>query len=480
MNPHLIRAQLLIEQERYELAEHELRQLLIEDSSSTPGHALLAHCLKERKQFDQAVSEAELAIVSDPDASIGHHVLAGILLDRNRLPEARRSISEAIRLDPGDASHFAVLAQIEVRANRWDDCLTAALKGLEQDPDNIHCINLRSIALTSLGRREEAAESVHSALQRNPDDPVTHANEGWRLLHVRQPEQAMQHFQEALRLDPTSQFAQAGIVEAMKSRHFLYRWLFSFLLWMNRFTPKVQLMLVLGLMFGQRILVATVNSVPALEPLTPVIVIGYVTFVWMTWSGSALFDLVLLTSRFGRLALSAEKKLQAWLVGGCIFATLATFVLFAVQPGGSFTESRMITPLLFPGLTIPLMTVFQQQDTRRKVAIAWTVGLFLLCATANVRQFLLPWQLAAAFPQCLTQSQIEKLRQRFPSEADWLTVDLDAILSDSGERQEFRRRVEQILVPMSRDASAPGVYSVYGIILSTWLGMGLGMIPQRR
>ena len=39
-----------------------------------------------------------------------------------------------------------------------------------------------------------------AALARRPDDPMTHANQGWALLHEGKPYPAMEHFREALRL----------------------------------------------------------------------------------------------------------------------------------------------------------------------------------------------------------------------------------------------------------------------------------------
>ncbi|MDB5311521.1 MAG: tetratricopeptide repeat protein [Gemmataceae bacterium] len=46
---------------------------------------------------------------------------------------------------------------------------------------------------------------------------------GWALLHARQPAEALTHFREALRLDPTNEWARDGLIEALKARYWVYR-----------------------------------------------------------------------------------------------------------------------------------------------------------------------------------------------------------------------------------------------------------------
>ena len=482
MNPNILRARLLIQQDRFELAEEQLHLALAQEPSAE-AHALLAHCLCHREKFDEATQEAQLAIVQDPTDSFGHYTLACVMRQRNRLSEARQSIQEAIRLQPWDAESFSVLAGIECLASQWTDCLKAAEQGLALNADHIGCLNFRAMALTKLGRREQAGQSIHEAMRRNPDNAATHANEGWRLLHARQPDLAMQHFQESLRLDPGSEWARNGIVEAMKARHFIYRWLLSFFLWMNGFTPRIQLVLMLGLVFGQRILVAVMDSIPVLEPFSPVIIVGYLLFVWMCWSASALFDLVLMTSRFGRLALTGEKKTLAALVGICILTSVLVLTICAMQSGALVQSGRYAAAMLFLGMTIPVVTTFHSKGHRRKFAIVWTIGLLALIVTANIHALRQPARLAKAIPESMNAEQKAKARLKQPDEARWFELEVEDLLVDPGDASEknafvngYKARVRAIF----EESSTLFVYSIWGIALSTWLGAALAMIPVRR
>ncbi len=288
MNVHLQRAQVLLEQSRVEQAVQEIRQALTLDPDDARAHALLALCLTDLNHREEATQEAQAAIHLAPDQFLPHYALAVVLHRRRLLREARAAIGEAIRIDPYSSSAFATLASIEVTAKRWSEAVAAAEKGLEHDPDDRECTNMRAIALVKLGRQGEAAAAIEAALARDPDDAVTHANLGWALLHEGEAKQALGHFREALRLEPELEWARAGIVEALKARNFLYRWMLKWFLWMSRFNTSVQIALVLGILVGQQLLVRVINAVPVLEPLFWPIVILYLGFAWLTWCASGV------------------------------------------------------------------------------------------------------------------------------------------------------------------------------------------------
>ena len=238
MSPHFQRALLLYHQERHDLAIAELQQALAEEPHNARAHAILALCLLKKDQLDAATQEAQQAIALAPDEAFSYHVFSEILKQRNRLPEAKTAISEAIRLNPSDSDYYSQLAAIELLQRDWNAALVAADHGLQVDPEHVACTNLRVQALTKLGRRTDADAAVETALLRDPDNPYTHANRGWTLLEQGNPAKAMEHFREALRLNPNMAWARQGIVEALKARHFIYRWMLGYFFWMLRLSRR--------------------------------------------------------------------------------------------------------------------------------------------------------------------------------------------------------------------------------------------------
>ena len=61
------------------------------------------------------------------------------------------------------------------------------------------------------------------SLAHDPENPYTHQARGFALLQQGDAKGALVHFQEALRRDPQSRGARAGLVEALKAQNPLYR-----------------------------------------------------------------------------------------------------------------------------------------------------------------------------------------------------------------------------------------------------------------
>lgn len=387
MSLHLQRARLLFQQNRNELAEAELRQALADDPNASEPHALLALCLLRRKEWEDATREARHAIHLAPDVAYNHYVLACVLSRRHREDEAELAIQEAIRLDPFDADYFALLSSLHFDRSRWADSLAAAEQGLAIEADHVQCTNRRAMALVKLGRQAEAGRTLDVALARAPEDALSHANMGWTLLEQRQPEKAMEHFRESLRLNPNLKWARQGIVESMKARHFLYRWLLSFFFWMSRFDTRTQWMIVIGFLVGRIVLARVTQAVPALAPLYWPIVIGYLIFAILTWIASPLFNLVLRLNRFGRLALSREETIASNLLAACL---IAAFLVASIPTIWSLAKGQPIdvdflgAAIVIFALSLPVTNIFRcSEGWPRALQIVIAIGLTLLVATAT-------------------------------------------------------------------------------------------------
>jgi tetratricopeptide (TPR) repeat protein len=327
---HLQRALHLIEQSRHDLAEPELRRQVAGEPNDPLAHALLALCLSRAGKHAEATAEAQAAVGLAPNTAFPHYVLAGVLEDRDRLDEAAAAVQEAIRLDPEDADFHALLAQVRLAQRRRQPALAAAEAALAIDPQHVAANNLRAMALVKLGRRDEAGATIEAALAREPENAVTHANQGWALLHRGEFGRALEHFREALRLDPTQEWARAGLVEALKARYPVYGPLLRYFLWMSTLSRKAQWAVILGGLIGFRALRAAAAANPALGPwVTPLLVL-YGLFVFLTWTADPLFALLLRLNRFGRYALSAEETAASSWTGAVLLVVLGAALLFAV------------------------------------------------------------------------------------------------------------------------------------------------------
>ncbi len=244
MGVHFDRAVVLYDQGRHDLADAELRQELAGDPANPVAHALLAFCLAKRGRHAEATREAELAVHQGPALSYCHYALSHVLYERDRLEEAADAVQEAIRLNPADPDCWAMLAAIRFDQRRWAEALAAAEQGLASEAEHRGCNNLRAMALVKLGRRGEAGQTIEAILAHHPEDALTHANQGWHRLESGSGTRALEHFREALRLDPELEWARQGLVEAIKSRYPVYSLMLRYFLWMGRLSVRTQWMVI--------------------------------------------------------------------------------------------------------------------------------------------------------------------------------------------------------------------------------------------
>jgi tetratricopeptide (TPR) repeat protein len=372
MSAHLQRALVLMQQSRYDLAEKELRLALGEEPESPPAHAFLAVCLNEREEFDQATREARQAIERAPEWPTAYAILARVYLARNRPKEAEPVAQEALRLDPDDPHHYELLARIGLAQRDWGKALEFAERGLAVDAEDAECANLRAMALTRLGRTEEAARTVESALARDPENALGHANLGWNFLQQRNYPKALEHFREALRIDPTNDYAKAGLVEALKARYPFYGLMLRYFLWMGRQSAKLQWVIILGLFFGQRALRALADANPALQPWIQPLLIAYLVFAVLTWVTAPLFNLLLRLNRYGRYALSRDQRLGSTVFGLLLLPAVAALAFWALT--GSVLG--MLASLYFGLLLLPVTAIFRcAQGWPRLVMVLYTLVL---------------------------------------------------------------------------------------------------------
>lgn len=373
MSPHRQRGWLLAQQGRRDLAEREYRMALSDDPNDPDTHALLALLLsgQEDRRAD-ALEAARTAVGLAPDHPFPHYAEARVHLAAERWEAAERAIGEAILLDPYEADHFAVLSATHLGRRRWAPALQAADEGLAVDAGHVPCTNLRATALVHLGRKDEAGATLHGALAHNPENSDTHANQGWALLHRGDRAGALGHFREALRLDPESEWAREGLVEALKARNPLYAGMLRYFLWMQRLDARTRWMVVVGGLLGYNLARSTARANPELAPWLTPLMVAYGVFVLLTWTAPRIFDAVLLASADGRYVLSdPQRRAARWMSAGVAMP----LVLVAAAAAGA--GWAWMAALLFAALLVPLAATFRGLRARPSRGMAITAaGLY--------------------------------------------------------------------------------------------------------
>lgn len=381
---HIERARVLIEQDRYALAESELRRYILTEPQDATAHALLALSLSAQNKHREAAESARRAIHLEPMLPYAHYMLAYVSTQQDRLDDAEKAINEAIRLDPEEADYFAVLSSVKLQQRRWQDALEIAERGLYFNSEHVGCINLRAMALNQMGLTDEAAVAIEGALSVEPENALSHANRGWQEIHRGNYERAMTNFREALRIDAELEWAREGVVEVLKARNPVYRVMLRYFLWSSRLSGRATWGLIIGFYFFSRLMRGAMKARPELAPFLWPLYGLYLAFVLMTWIARPLFDLLLRLDPMGRVVLSKRQITASNWVGGALLLAAAGLGLGLLTGIASFY-------LLAAGsgiMTMPIAGAFNAETPRgKKVLPAYAAVLGALAFLAFALSF---------------------------------------------------------------------------------------------
>ncbi len=329
VEPAMQRAMLLIEQSNFQRAESELKVALSQEPNNEEALVLLALCKYNVGEYLLAQETVERAISINPANDFAIHLLARIYFALRKSILAMAKIDEAILLNPYNADYFGVKAQLHLNSKDFKDALSMANEGLSVDPENLNCLNIRSAALGKLGDKEAAYETINTALETDPNNAFTHANFGFTLLEKREYDKALVHFKEALKNDPNSEYAKAGLIEALKSKFFIYSLFLRYSFWIGNLKGKLQWAFIIGFYVLFRVLRSTAENNSSLQPVLIPIMVGMFIFAFSSWFLSPLHDLFLFLNPYGKYALSNREKRVARLVGALLFVAMISLLIYA-------------------------------------------------------------------------------------------------------------------------------------------------------
>jgi tetratricopeptide (TPR) repeat protein len=350
-NPNLERALVLLETKRFADAEQHLKSSLAQNPEDPRSLALLALCQLQLDKKTEALTAAQQAVGLAPDDPFVRTTLGRALLYNNQPEAARQALKSALETDPTHADAYAVLSQLDYHERRWDMALHNAEKGLEHDPEDQTLLNLRAMALVKLNRSAEAADTTDYALHNDPEDSFAHSNKGWVKLEQGHYDEAAAAFREALRFDPNNEHAREGLKEAIKGKNWLYRGILRYFLFMGKLSERNQWIVIIGLYLGMRLLRTLARENSNLQPFIAPILLLYLVFVFATWIGQPLSNLVLRLHPVGKFALSDDEKRFSNIVGAFVAAGLlllagSYFMPPALQLDGSLLGISLLAMLI--------------------------------------------------------------------------------------------------------------------------------------
>lgn len=320
----------LLRQGRLIEAENAIKGLLAEKPEDPQLHVLYGLIFNDQKKFAEAKMEVQFALNFDPSNPHVHYIHSIILLNSKQFDQSKKGIEYAISVVPDEPDYHVQYGNIAYVEKKMERALAAANKALELQPEHLEALNLRSRALFKLGRKEEAEETIINALGENPENSETHANYGWTALENNDVEKAKEHFRFALSLDPTDEWAQAGLVETLKAKNFLYRLFLRYAFWASNLKDNQMWYLVIGSYVAYRVVLFGYLNSPEYNFIWIPLMAIYLIFVFTTWTINSITNLFLYMSKDGQLLLNDREKFGAKLVGCCISLAIILGISFFI------------------------------------------------------------------------------------------------------------------------------------------------------
>ncbi|HVI47282.1 MAG TPA: tetratricopeptide repeat protein [Chitinophaga sp.] len=368
------RAQLLLQQGRYQDALNTLRQHLSTSANDIDGLFLLAICYLEMDGGEKAAEVISNALALAPDDDRFLYLQARVALNNNNLNAGIQAIGAAVALNPYNADYFAMWSQLLLFKKSYQDALKKAEEGLAIDPENQACLNLRSHALFSLGNKEAAFSDLHEALEHNPENAYTHANLGWKWLEAGDHRKALEHFRESLKIDPNQQWAKSGMVQAMKARYWLYRQFLNYSFFMGRQKAGTQWIIIIA------IFVLTQVASRVYFPIYVLLALLAVS----TWLIAPVSNLFLRLNPYGRYALTAEQTRVSNLVGILLLVALLSAAAFWITGIAGILALCICAGVLL----LPVSSMYASQSVKgRRIFRIYTLSLAGLGLAGTILAF---------------------------------------------------------------------------------------------
>jgi len=193
-------------------------------------------------------------------------------------------------------------------------------------------LNVRSTVLIKLNRKEESFATIEGALRNDPNNAYTHANYGWGLLEKGDHKKALKHFKEALKNNPNFDYAQKGMIEALKASNPVYRLFLKYAFWIGNMGAKYQWIFLLGFWFGNQALNKLAEDNASLRPILVPVIILLAIFAFSTWVIKPISNLFLRFNAYGKFLLNKQEKMSANFVAVALVVLLTGVCMYLYAP----------------------------------------------------------------------------------------------------------------------------------------------------
>jgi tetratricopeptide (TPR) repeat protein len=190
-----------------------LNELLKREPNSRIGLVLKGRLLLMEKKPDEALTMAKAAISADPErAADGQFLLAQIYLSTGQIEDALDALRQTLKLDPRQVGAQIALARVYASKGQKLPAIEMAQQAVVTAPLNVDARLALVRAVLASGDAVRAEREIRLLVVRFPNSPAVLTQVGGLYMGRRDFAAARAAFTQALKIDPASSDALAGLV----------------------------------------------------------------------------------------------------------------------------------------------------------------------------------------------------------------------------------------------------------------------------
>lgn len=213
----------LLGQGKREEAMEQYRAALEINPAVAETHFNLGYALCGQGKLDAGISHFRQALSIKPAFARAQYYFGMALYDQGKVREAMGHYREALKIDPAFTEAQYSLGNALYARGNVEEAIARYRQALRVEPGDARALpgtgltldlpyqeTLKALAhsnwgdaLRNRGKFEEAVEHYREALQIQPVSPQAHNNLGVCLMHLGKPEEAADHFRQALQINPS-------------------------------------------------------------------------------------------------------------------------------------------------------------------------------------------------------------------------------------------------------------------------------------
>ncbi|MCB0687302.1 MAG: tetratricopeptide repeat protein [Saprospiraceae bacterium] len=374
LHPTYIQVETLLRHGKTDEAIKRLHTHLAEHPDDLHARYLLAWAFYLSHKLVDARTAAEGLFAEDPEQPHLINLLAEIDLAEEKYEAAETKARFLIGSDADHVAPYLLLARIKFLQRNYDAALIHVDKALEIDPENKEALNLKVRISDTLGQYEMAQKSIDELLQLDPENPTTLANLGLQKLNEGKITESLELFAQALAIQPTNMLARHGMMEALKSKFWIYRLFYHYQKFVSRLSAKNSWVLIIGTYLAARVIggLAEASNGNLQIILNTLVVLMALTF-FLSWVINPLLNLVLSQNKYGKLLLDDREKKMAKLTGASMLIAILSFAGYFLVGYYRF----LLAGFIFIGLMIPAGTFLNPEKTDKQQKLR-KIGLVIL------------------------------------------------------------------------------------------------------